>query len=59
MKTKRYFWYVNTGPYHKPLKILAKNMTEAKEMAYLLLIQMNFKNFNEYVSLDVSGSKLF
>ncbi len=62
MKTKnqkRHYWYVDTGLYHKPIKVLATGMSEAAEMAYLLFIQMDYKKFKEYVSLNVSGSNFY
>jgi hypothetical protein len=57
--TKKYIWYVNTGIWHKQLKIKAEDMEIAKILAFKKLQQMPYKKFREYVDLDVMGMTMY
>ena len=56
-KQKKYTWYVYTGLYHKPIKVLTVGMKDAQKEAYEKFIKMNFEEFKLYIPLNVSGMK--
>jgi hypothetical protein len=57
MKQKKHYWYVNTGMYHKPIKVFTTGMEEARRKAYEKFIKMSYEEFNEYIPFNVHGSR--
>ena len=56
---KKHTWWVNTGLYHKQLGCRTEGMEEASRKAYEKFIKMSYEEFQEYIPLNVSGSKRF
>jgi len=58
-KDKKYFWYVNTGQWHKQIKVKTKDMETARIAAWIKLRKMPYEEFKQYVSFNTSGMPMF